>query len=506
MSPSNRKLRSIAAVASVVPLAAAAASGPCDIYAAGNTPCIAAHSTTRALFAAYSGPLYSVLRNSDGTTINISPLAAGGVANAAAQDKFCANTTCLIDVIYDQSGHGNGLSQAPPGGNGYGPDPGGYDILASAIGAPVTLKGQKAYGVFMSPTSGYRNNSAVGTAENDDPEGMYAVMDGTHFNDGCCFDYGNAERSSDDTGSGHMETIYFGTNSFWGRGAGNGPWIMADQENGLFPGQSFAVNPNNPTQTSRFISAFVKGEPNNWAIRGGSALNAKLATYYSGVRPTGYNPMHKEGAIVLGDGGDNSIGAQGTFYEGVMTTGYPSDATEGQVQANIASAGYAITSLVSGPAVTVGSTVTMRVTTPNYTNRYIAHNGSAVNTEVITNSSPSTLQATGQWKVVTGLGNSGCVSFESVDTAGSYIRHFNYQLMLNANDGTPTFADDSTFCPMAALNGQGNSIRSWSYPTRFFRNYASVMYIASEGGPDVFDNTAYYNDDVSYVVASDFSG
>src|SRR4051794_20670371 len=32
---------------------AAASSLPCDIYAAGGTPCIAAHSTTRALFAAY---------------------------------------------------------------------------------------------------------------------------------------------------------------------------------------------------------------------------------------------------------------------------------------------------------------------------------------------------------------------------------------------------------------------------------------------------------------------
>src|SRR5678816_396948 len=32
--------------------------GPCDIYAAAGAPCVAAHSTTRALYAAYSGPLY----------------------------------------------------------------------------------------------------------------------------------------------------------------------------------------------------------------------------------------------------------------------------------------------------------------------------------------------------------------------------------------------------------------------------------------------------------------
>ncbi|HVZ37385.1 MAG TPA: arabinofuranosidase catalytic domain-containing protein, partial [Polyangiaceae bacterium] len=34
--------------------------GPCDIYAAGNTPCVAAFSTVRQLSSAYAGPLYQV--------------------------------------------------------------------------------------------------------------------------------------------------------------------------------------------------------------------------------------------------------------------------------------------------------------------------------------------------------------------------------------------------------------------------------------------------------------
>ena len=38
---------------------------PCDLYAAGGTPCVAAHSTTRALFAHYNGPLFEVVRSSD---------------------------------------------------------------------------------------------------------------------------------------------------------------------------------------------------------------------------------------------------------------------------------------------------------------------------------------------------------------------------------------------------------------------------------------------------------
>src|SRR5262245_12877380 len=82
--------------------------GPCDIYEAAAAPCVAAHSTTRALYASYTGPLYKVLRQSDGKTLDIGvvkPVAsptpdAGGYADAAAQDAFCANTYCWITTIY----------------------------------------------------------------------------------------------------------------------------------------------------------------------------------------------------------------------------------------------------------------------------------------------------------------------------------------------------------------------------------------------------------------------
>lgn len=481
-------------------------AGPCDIYASGGAPCIAAHSTTRALYSAYTGALYQVQRGSDGATTTIAPLSAGGIANAAAQDSFCANTTCLITIIYDQSGKGNHLTRAL---KGYwsGPEADGSDNLASAIGAPVTLNGQKAYGVFIPPGTGYRNNAASGTATGDEPEGMYAVLDGTHYNDACCFDYGNAEISSTDTGNGHMEAIYYGDCTGWGTGSGSGPWVMADLENGLFSGVGAKNNAGDPSVSSRFVTAAVKGEPNQWAIRSGNAASGSLSTYYSGVRPdvSGYNPMSKEGAIILGIGGDNSNGAQGTFYEGVMTSGYPSDATEDLVQANIVAAGYAVTSLTSGPALTVGSSISLRATTPGYTTRYIAHTGSTVNTQVVSSSSTTALQRQASWTVVTGFANSDCFSFESVDTPGSYIRHSSFELLLNANDGTKQFYEDATFCPLSGLNGQGNSIRSWSYPTRYFRHFDNVLYVASNGGVHTFDSATSFNNDVSWVISTGFA-
>ena len=328
---------------------ASAASLPCDIYASGGTPCVAAHSTTRALYASYDGSLYQVRRASDNTTLNIGVLSAGGYANAAAQDSFCAGTTCVITEIYDQSGHGNNLTDAPAGGAAGGPD-----ALANATAAPATAGGHEVYGVYVAPGTGYRDDSTSDIATGDAAEGEYAVLDGTHYDNGCCFDYGNAETNNDDNGDGHMEAIYFGTEKTWGFGSGNGPWIMADMENGLFSGESAGLNSADPTISDRFTTAMIEGESNQWAILGGNAQSGSLSTDYSGVRPSGYNPMHKEGAIILGIGGDNSKSSAGTFYEGVMTSGYPSAATEAAVQANIVSVGYT-TSSATGATGTIVS-------------------------------------------------------------------------------------------------------------------------------------------------------
>jgi hypothetical protein len=54
--------------------------------------------------------------------------------------------------------------------------------------------------------------------------------------------------------------------------------------------------------------------------------------------------MKKQGAIVLGSGGDccarNTNLSFGTFYEGAIVSGYPSDATDGSIQGNLTAAGY----------------------------------------------------------------------------------------------------------------------------------------------------------------------
>jgi hypothetical protein len=329
--------------------------GPCDIYAAAGTPCVAAHSTTRALYASYNGPLYQVLRQSDGKTLDIGvvkPVAspvpdAGGYADAAAQDAFCSDTYCWITTIYDQSPKHNDLTQAPRGGFS-GPALGGLNNIPLADSAPVTVMGHKVYGVFIEPGMGLRQNDAKGTAVGDQAEGQYWVINGQHFNSGCCFDYGNAEIDSRDDDNGTMETTYFGDAPWWFHGKTAGPWIMTDQENNLVG----CVNPdgsklcvNLPNITWRFVTAIAKGEPHHWTTLGGDATQGPLSVMFDGPRvDSTYDPMRKQGAILLGNGGDNSNGSQGTFYEGAMTAAgtFPADATDQQVQTNVVAARYGV--------------------------------------------------------------------------------------------------------------------------------------------------------------------
>jgi hypothetical protein len=203
--------------------------------------------------------------------------------------------------------------------------------------APITIGGHKAYGVYIMPGMGFRNNNATGIAINDEPEGIYYVIDGAHYDSGCCFDYGNSSTNGRAVGTGTMETTYFGTSTAWGRGTGPGPWIMADMEAGLFSGYDAKQNIADPTIDSwRFVTAVVDGGGGNrWDLRGGNAQKGGLTTFYSGIRPgsqtnSAYYPMRKQGAVLLGTGGDNGNGSSGTFYEGVMTSGYPAEATTGE--------------------------------------------------------------------------------------------------------------------------------------------------------------------------------
>ncbi len=119
----------------------------------------------------------------DNATLDVTVKTAGGYADVAPQEEFCFATRCVFWKIYDQSGKGNHLTIAPPGGA----DP-HWDAPADAAADPLKVGGHDVYGLRMDPPSGYRCDNTTGIAVGDEAETMYAVFNGSHFNNACCFD------------------------------------------------------------------------------------------------------------------------------------------------------------------------------------------------------------------------------------------------------------------------------------------------------------------------------
>jgi hypothetical protein len=394
--------------------ASAASPLPCNIFASYGTPCVAAYSMDRALYTNYGGPLYQVTA-SNGAVKNIDLLSTGGYVNAAQQDAFCADTVCTVTEIYDQSPNGNDLGIGPAGGAA------GADYGANASALPITVGGNEAYGLDIDTQTGYRDdglddNGATGVAKGSSPEGMYMVASGTHVNSGCCFDFGNAETNNHDDYAGTMDAVNLGTNCYFASASpcnGSGPWVAADMENGLFQqggnseGQNLS-NPNDPSNDSDFVTAVLNNNgTTNFQLEGGNAQSGGLTTYWNGDLPGGtdgmdpWTPMRKQGAIILGIGGDNSNWDVGSFFEGAMTSGVPPVAADNAVQANIVSAGYAGN---SNGACTQG-------------HGGVPSSGSSSG-EVSSEAGPAVVHAEG----ATGAGASGFSSVYTVDASNDHLQ------------------------------------------------------------------------------------
>lgn len=145
------------------------------------------------------------------------------------------------------------------------------------------------------------------------------------------------------------EAIYFGScTSWWSPETKakipkewHGPYVMADVEAGMY-GDNASFNPANSPINADFVTAMLEGHICEFSLKAGDVQAGTLKTKYDGQRnlqpgsdSRRWNPMLKQGGLILGTGGDNSDRALGIFYEGAMTTGYTTAATDDAIQASI---------------------------------------------------------------------------------------------------------------------------------------------------------------------------
>ena len=131
----------------------------------------------------------------------------------------------------------------------------------------------------------------------------------------------------------------------------------------------------------------------------------------------------------------------------------------------------------------------------NYPTRYVRHRDNLGSVEEVNPSSTVTARRDATFQIVAGLANSACYSIQSVNRPGSYLRHYDFVLTLQQNDGSATFAGDATFCSRTGLaGGAAFSLESYNHPGYYIRHYNFALRL------DRFVTGSTFAGDASFTV------
>ncbi len=144
---------------------------------------------------------------------------------------------------------------------------------------------------------------------------------------------------------------------------------------------------------------------------------------------------------------------------------------------------------------TTGTGAPVSLQASNYTGSYLTNvNGAA---KLVTPASAGDKQQA-TFRQVPGLAGSG-VSFQASTNASQYLRHQNFQIFQQANDGGDVFKRGATFLPRAGLagtcgcnTGPCTSYESIDWPGYYLRHANFTFYIAKSDGSDLFKQDASF--------------
>jgi hypothetical protein len=82
------------------------------------------------------------------------------------------------------------------------------------------------------------------------------------------------------------------------------------------------------------------------------------------------------------------------------------------------------------------------------------------------------------FKIVPGLADPDCISFESKNFPGCYLKNENFKIVLKLNDGKGDFNESATFRKVPGLADENLiSFQSYSYPKRYIRHKDYIIQI-----------------------------
>jgi Beta-1,3-glucanase/Alpha-L-arabinofuranosidase B (ABFB) domain len=153
-----------------------------------------------------------------------------------------------------------------------------------------------------------------------------------------------------------------------------------------------------------------------------------------------------------------------------------------------------------GVGLTLNAYASLQVTTPGFTNRSVRHINGLAYTEVLVPSSSVQLKKDASFRIVRGLADGNCYSFQSLNFPNDYLRHSGSRIRKDSFENSDTFKRDATWCSRVGLSGVGVSFESLNFPGRYLRHIASELWLAQSGGPLPSDNPTNFNQDASWNV------
>lgn len=147
------------------------------------------------------------------------------------------------------------------------------------------------------------------------------------------------------------------------------------------------------------------------------------------------------------------------------------------------------------PSTSKPSTNSLSVRSVNYPDRYWHMSGGLVKLDAVTSSSA---RRAATFARVAGLADASCYSFAAAD--GTYLRHRDFVLRAERDDGSFLFGEDATFCPRGSAAGSGAlMLESVNYPGRYLRHKSFQLRL------DPYQNTDLYRSDSAFRLVDGLS-
>jgi hypothetical protein len=103
------------------------------------------------------------------------------------------------------------------------------------------------------------------------------------------------------------------------------------------------------------------------------------------------------------------------------------------------------------------------------------------------------------FRMVPGLADDRCVSFESSLYPGSFLRHENGEVWLDEGSSHPLFLEDATFCPRQGLaDARALSFEACNFPGMFLHHTDDFLYVGEGSG-------WAYEEDSTFILTAPWS-